>query len=314
MLNPLHEVTRNISGENAIQSVELVVYSQKGHVTFIPKILFDDFKNMKYLWVEPKNKFKNLRSIRGLKGENLEAFVVEGNEIRKLGDHSFAWAKNLKIINLRQNKIEIILKMAFSGLTSLSNLYLQGNHIQHVYANTFHNLSALQLLDLANNSCMNRTISVQAIKHYNTIDDEIQDHCAYDESLQNLFNFSKVFESKIEAEINIMAKMNETVINQQNQIAQLDTEIKKISLNSIDTDYQRKVFEMNETVLNHQNKIAELQHETNKVFYSLFVIVICMLMFFVYAFVHLFKEKLCKRNNIYESTQTMTTIAGNLDI
>ena len=293
LVNSTHSLTTIISGNNASKPVEMVIYDQKRQVTFIPNSLITDFEDMKYLWVEPKNKFKNVR-LHHINGENFTTFVVEGNEIRKLGPHCFVWAKSLEIINLRHNKIEMIHRLSFSDLTKLKRLYLHGNMIKNILENTLSNLKSLVVLDLRHNACMNKTIT---IKDHENIDLEIQDHCAYEEAIHTLIDFTKSLDDKFESEILFL--MNNV------------TEMKEILQKNSDTDLKQQIDLLTQEMakLKGEQKGSSHQDKTNMIFYGLFAIVIFFLLCILYAFVYTMKKKMCLGKIKYESTQTMNTIS-----
>ncbi len=77
--------------------------------------------------------------------------LAEKNSFSELEANTFAKIPNLVVIDLRNNKIEVISREAFKGLSKLTELYLSYNYIEKLRVGTFDPLITLNTLKLQKN-------------------------------------------------------------------------------------------------------------------------------------------------------------------
>jgi Leucine-rich repeat (LRR) protein len=76
---------------------------------------------------------------------------ASNNQISRISDATFKWAKKLTHIDLRENKIEQISVGAFKDQGKLEGLYLKQNKLTRIEVGTFDSLTELKDLWLQNN-------------------------------------------------------------------------------------------------------------------------------------------------------------------
>jgi Leucine-rich repeat (LRR) protein len=82
---------------------------------------------------------------------SLNYIEADKNQISRISDDTFKWAKELTHIDLRENKIEEISVGAFKDQGKLTGLYLKQNELTRIEIGTFDSLTELKELWLQNN-------------------------------------------------------------------------------------------------------------------------------------------------------------------
>lgn len=83
--------------------------------------------------------------------DNLVNVHITHTDLTDLEDFVFHGTKILKMLNLRENKIQNIAENAFKGITTLKFLTLSFNEIETLHVNVFKDLNFLEQLSLSNN-------------------------------------------------------------------------------------------------------------------------------------------------------------------
>ncbi|KAI4459845.1 antigen bsp putative-related [Holotrichia oblita] len=96
-----------------------------------------------------------LDSFRYLK--NLKELDISNNKLKSLADTSFHFLKKLRVLEVQDNVIENVLKGTFQGDThsELEIIYFSFNHITSIQQHTFVNLASLEQLHLDDNRIEN---------------------------------------------------------------------------------------------------------------------------------------------------------------
>lgn len=119
-------------------------------INFIPKNLFNKFKNIKWFECEIC-KLSELEQSNFLNAGNLEIFISPIGGITELKDNLFHHCEKLTKIELPGHEIKTIERNAFGGLKLLKYLYLYHNSINNLVAGTFDELTSLEELNLSHN-------------------------------------------------------------------------------------------------------------------------------------------------------------------
>lgn len=87
----------------------------------------------------------------GKRFPNLEAVLIRMTNLNSLSQKAFKNIRNLRRLNLNDNKIRFIQCGVFAVLTDLKELNVAKNEIEDLFINTFHTLRKLQYLNLSKN-------------------------------------------------------------------------------------------------------------------------------------------------------------------
>jgi len=83
--------------------------------------------------------------------ENLRTLLLNDCEIRNIDVNCFKPMKNLKILNISGNTLNIIYKSMFDSLEKLEKLFLKSSNVQIIERRAFSGLLCLKELDLSSN-------------------------------------------------------------------------------------------------------------------------------------------------------------------
>lgn len=175
--------TNTASNQKSNSEVEMVVYAQQNVVKFIPTSIFLVFVNLQYFFIHPNQHFELLKPFYLENAKSLKVFEVINNDITVLLENSFIKANNLEHINLSGNKITDVHKMAFKGLSNLKTLNLQGNNIQSLHPSTFALLYKVEVIDLLDNTCIDKKYTNSS---FSEISAEIVKKCEFESTLHDV--------------------------------------------------------------------------------------------------------------------------------
>ncbi len=116
---------------------------------------FADLKVLSLLSLQ-KNKIKTFRVNTFSNLENLKELFLYENEIKELPAGFFEILTELEALAINDNKLEIIHGSTFRNNKKLKKLWVYSNNIRAVAAGTFVEVKKLTLLDLENNTCINK--------------------------------------------------------------------------------------------------------------------------------------------------------------
>lgn len=213
-------VTDTRSNRYSNSKVQMVDYSFKNQIYYIPKSIFVTFPNLLYFRIYSAQNLEVLKPEYLKNAQSLKLFRINHNNIAQLDENLFVEAPNLVHLNLQKNKIVIIHKNAFNGLFQLAGIYLQGNNIKFLHPLTFSHLTSLLSLDLTSNICINKIYKFLPSKFFE-IENETGKSCPYDFYL-NFFNQKQNMDQNSTACSTSLTAKN--VSNNEDEIQQLRAE------------------------------------------------------------------------------------------
>jgi Leucine-rich repeat (LRR) protein len=103
-----------------------------------------------------RNQIEKVESFVFSKCGQLEFLDLKDNRLNILGKNLFAETqKALLVLNLADNKIQLIKRHDFFNLTRLNKIYLSNNQISSIESDSFESLVRLKIIDLNNNMIFN---------------------------------------------------------------------------------------------------------------------------------------------------------------
>lgn len=115
---------------------------------FLIQQIFETFGNITSLQVYDSQ----LQSLVIPANIQLQEVYINGNNISRIENGTFANQTRLTYMNLRDNRIQELDEDAFIGLSRLQSLVLIGNNVQIIAPRTFHPLTEVSYLDLERNN------------------------------------------------------------------------------------------------------------------------------------------------------------------
>jgi hypothetical protein len=133
-----------------IESITIRIQAGKTDISFI-----ENFKDIKYVTIRDDN--DNIVSLEPLKHlENLVEFRHYSSDHKEIDCSLFMNAKNLKCLNLFNNRVKNI--AAVAHLENLEELSIKGNSREKIDGSSLRNLTKLRFLDLSDNEVENEDI------------------------------------------------------------------------------------------------------------------------------------------------------------
>lgn len=117
----------------------------------IPPIIWEVFPNLQELVMADYSAVATLTTVDFMHASNLKVLNLRGNKVTTIPQSTFALASALEQIDLSYNLIGVIDDLAFSGLDNLKELDLSHNKIGLLKVFTLSNLLNLETLNLSNN-------------------------------------------------------------------------------------------------------------------------------------------------------------------
>ncbi|XP_023315876.1 protein artichoke-like [Trichogramma pretiosum] len=150
--NIIRSICYKKCGESALQLVSTsklqVLSLSNNRITEIESCAFHDSYNLESLDLS-SNGLETLHTATLIPLRALKTLILDDNQLRNWPQFNGNW--HLKILSIRNNKLQEIRKELFSQVTSLEQLLLGGNCIKTIASNTFEGLTWLEELDLSRN-------------------------------------------------------------------------------------------------------------------------------------------------------------------
>nr|BAN20890.1 unkown protein [Riptortus pedestris] len=140
-----------------------------------------------------KGEIRNLRKPFFEPNKHLEKLDLSFCNVSEIEFFALSPLKELKLLILSNNSIDIITEEYFSGLNLLEELYLDGNGMKVIFEGSFKDLKGLKILNLANNNLLEMPGELpSSLVELNVMNNEIE--ILSMEKIQNLFQL-KVFQA-----------------------------------------------------------------------------------------------------------------------
>lgn len=143
--------TLNIVNSSELVNVKRFELKAFTNLDRIPPIIWAVFPNLEEIVMANYASVNTLTATDLLYAANLKLLNLKGNKLTTIPYSAFALAKSLEVLDLSENVITTIESMAFNGLNNLKQLDLSFNRLAMLDAFTFYGLPNLLGLNLSQN-------------------------------------------------------------------------------------------------------------------------------------------------------------------
>ncbi len=139
------QVTIKAHHINTMDDDVTVVSFRNCSIHTLPSQIFKKFKNLED-FISEKSEMKRIEPKSFINAAQLTNIDIEKNELKHIPRNAFLGAENVHLLKLENNKIQEIQGSSFKGLKRLSFLYLDFNTVKVIHRDAFNDLENLYFL------------------------------------------------------------------------------------------------------------------------------------------------------------------------